>query len=330
MAIQQSVLVALRKYFSPVEVARILKTLPKKLTPIMDLIYPESRRKQKTSSMIALSELAGVVGAPPVVRKGTRSYAQDSGSNTATYIEPEAFVLSRFIKASELNNLISMGMTSNIQAFASEQIEGIRNSIRAGTEIMAALSLSGAIHYPMNDEYGVLKDYEINYGEVPSMDAVDMTAMSYGDIRKVLEEIFMDRQEHGYSGDVRFLCGGSVYTRILDVVTNLKNMPGQFTPEGLILDGKYKIQPMTITYKKPGASVATKVVEDKFITAIDVAAEHTMFYCAIDDMDAGLAPLPLFTKVKESDDPSGLKVIGNSKPLPAPVLAAITSRQVLA
>jgi hypothetical protein len=328
--IQQAVLVALRKYFSPAEVARILKTLPKRSTPIMDLVYPEARRKQKTSSMIALSELADIVGAPPVVRKGTRSYAQDTGSNSAMLIEPEAFVLSRFIKASDLNTLISMGMTSNIQAFAAEQIEGLRNSVRAGTEIMAAQTLSGAINYPMADESGALKNYGINYGTVPSLADADMTSMSYGDIRKILEEIFMAQQERGYSGDVRFLVGGSVYTRILDVVTNLKNMPGQFTPDGLILDGKYKIQPMTITYKKPGAESATPVVADKFITAIDVGAEHTLFYCAIDDMDAGLAPLPLFTKVKESDDPSGLKIIGNSKPIPAPVLSAMTSRKVLA
>jgi len=328
--ISQTVITALRRYFTPAEVARILKTLPKLQTPIMDLVYPESRRKQRNSSLLPLSEVKDIVGAVPVVRKGTRSLPVDSGEHTALLIEPEAFVPSLFITAAEINNLIAMGIEAGAEAFAAEKIEILRGRCRQGTEIMAAQSLSGLIDYPMATESGTLVSYKVEYGAVEALANADMSAMNYGQIRQLLEEMYVEQQGSGYAGDIRFLSSPEAYAKILDIVTGLKTFPGQFTDYGLLLDGKYKIQPMTVTYKKPGAVTATPVIPAKYIQTIDVAAPHTLFYCAIDDLEAGLAPMPFFAKQKVMDDPSGIKVIGNSKPLPAPVLGAMRKRKVIA
>jgi len=328
--INQTVITALRRYFTPAEVARILKILPVLKTPIMDLVYPESRRKQRTSTMISLSEVTDVTGAVPVVRKGTRSYPVDGGENSALMIEPEAFNPSKSITAAELNNLISMGIEAGMEAFVTEKIEILRSICRAGTEIMCAQSLGGGINFPMATESGSLKDYKVDYGTVAEMEAADMSAMNYGDIRKVLEEIYVEQLATGFANDIRYLVSAEAYSRILEVVTNLKTFPGRFIPEGLELEGKFRIMPMTVTYKVPGSDTATPVIPAKYIQSIDVGAAHTLFYCAIDDLEAGLAPMPFFAKAKITDDPSGVKIIGNSKPLPAPVLKAMVKRKVIA
>lgn len=54
-----------------------------------------------------------------------------------------------------------------------------------------------------------------------------------------------------------------------------------------------------------------------------------LFYCALDDLDANLQPLPFYAKPIVQQDPSGVKIVGTSKPLPAPVLGAIVWQQVL-
>lgn len=330
MALNQQVITALRRYFTPAEVGRILKTLPPRATPIMDLVYPEKRRKQKAGAYLPLSEIKDLTGAVPVVRKGSRSYSVDGTENTATLIEPEAFNPSTFIKASELNSAISLGLESGLEQFVADRIETLRNACRSGTEILAAQSLSGKISYPMASESGVYKNYEVDFGTVEALAAVDFTGKGYGDIRSYLEEQYVEQQNSGFAGDIRFLVAPDVYAVILNIVTNLKTFPGQFTNEGLTLDGKYKLMPMGVTYKKPGSAVASAVIPAKTIQTIDLAADHTLFYCAIDDLDAGLVPMPFFAKTKIEDDPSGIKVIGNSKPLPAPVLSAMKKRQVLA
>ena len=325
--INQTVITALRRYFTPAEVARLLRLLPKLQTPIMDLVYPES---QRNSSMLPLSEIKDITGAVPVVRKGTRSQPIDGGDNTTLLIDPEAFNPSLTISAAELNNLIAMGIEAGVESFSSEKIEILRGICRKGTEIMAAQSLSGKIDYPMTTESGALKSYKVDYGAIDTMDAVDITNMSYGDIRKVLEEMYVEQQGSGFAADIRFLTSSAAYTKILNVITDLKTFPGQFVADGLVLEGKYKIVPMTVTYKKPGSAAATPVIPDKYIQTIDVGAPHTLFYLAIDDFEAGLAPMPFFAKVKVMDDPSAIKIIGNSKPLPAPVLAAMRKRKVVA
>jgi hypothetical protein len=328
--INRELAAALAKYFTVPEIVRLLKGLPPLKTPVMDLVYPEARRKQKASAFISLAEVQNIVGAAPVVRKGTRSQPLDTGETSGSIIEPEAFNPSIFIKASELNQLISVGMETSVQAFVQDAIETLRNACRQGTEIMAAQSLSGAIDYSMATESGTFKNYHVGYGEIKTLDAVDITSMSYGDLRKVLEETYTDQQQTGYAGKIRFLAASDAYSAIINIVIQKSAIPARFVEDGLIIEGKYYIIPFGITYRKPGAEGAAPVIPAKHLQAIDLDAPHTLFYCAIDDLDANLAPLPFFAKQKISDDPSGIKIIGNSKPLPAPVLKAMRRRKVLA
>ena len=61
-----------------------------------------------------------------------------------------------------------------------------------------------------------------------------------------------------------------------------------------------------------------------------LANPGTLFYLALDDFDAGLKALPFFAKQVKSDDPSGYKIIGMSKPLPAVAVSKTVDRKYLA
>ncbi|MDR1420633.1 MAG: major capsid protein [Treponema sp.] len=329
MAVKQEITAALARYFTPQEVALVLKALPPLKTPVMDLVYPESRRRQKATPYISIAEIKDRTGAAPVVRKGTRSVPLDTGAVSGQLLEPEAFNPSIFSKASELNQLFALGMGTGVQAFIRDAIETLRNACREGTEIMAAQSLSGAIDYPMATESGSFLSYKVQYGTIKTLSAANIAGAEYGALHQILEETYAEQQNSGYAGKIRFLCAPDVYAAIINIVISKSAIPSTFTGDGLVIEGKYHILPFGHTYKKPGESNASPVIPEKFIQTIDLDAPHTLFYCAIDDLDANLAPMPFYAKPKFSDDPSGVKIIGNSKPLPAPVLSAMRRRKLL-
>ena len=80
---------------------------------------------------------------------------------------------------------------------------------------------------------------------------------------------------------------------------------------------------MTETYIHPQTGAAMPKVAANKIMAFATDAVHTLFYCALDDLDANLQPMPYFSKPIESKDPSGTKIVGRSKPFPVPVVKAI-------
>jgi hypothetical protein len=295
----------------------------------MDMVYPQTRRRQKASAYIALADVTGVTGAIPIVRNGTRSVPLDSGKTTGRVLEPQAFNPSKFIKASELNQLVSLGMESGLQTFIRDTIEELRNRIRRSTEILAARSLSGAISYPMQNETGAASSYDIDYGVIKSLSDVDISAMNYGQLRAALERLYVEQQNTGYAGAVRFLTGVDAYSAIVNLVVQKSAIPAKFESDGLVIEGKYHLLPIGYTYKAPGASEAASVIDPDCIQTIDLDAPHTLFYAAIDDLEANLAPMPFFAKYKLTDDPSGVKIIAYSKPVPAPAVKAMVKQRVL-
>jgi hypothetical protein len=71
------------------------------------------------------------------------------------------------------------------------------------------------------------------------------------------------------------------------------------------------------------------VQNKKTLRMIDPEGGHQMPYCALDDFDAKLAPLPLFIKPIKIEDPSGIKLVAQSKPFPVPNMDAIAEAQVI-
>lgn len=293
----------------------------------MDLVYPA--RRQHPSSVIGLDEITENTGIVPVIRRGSRSFPTDTDTGGLQFIDPQPITPSLFAKANEINDLFSTGQRTSVQAFVDSKIDKLRRITRRTTEVLSAQALSGAIAYKMITEAGVYVDYSVNYGSPLTLTDTDWTSAVLSTMVNDIEAIYRELQGHGHSGDIRFLMGNEAYAKLLEKVLAARNIPAQFTDYGLILGGKYKIMPMGETYVLPGAGSASYVVDPKQVCAVDVAAGHALHYCALDDLEANLQPLPFYAKPVYSEDPSGVKIIGNSKPMPAPVTNAILWRVLL-
>lgn len=326
MGFQQNI-TTLKKYFGADAIARRLKEMQPVKTTILDLIFPT--RRQHPSSVLGLDEITENTGIVPVIRRGSRSFPTDADSGGLRFIDPQPITPSLFAKANEINDLFATGMRTSVQAFVDSKIDKLRRICRRTTEVLAAQAISGTIAYKMITEGGSFVDYSVAYGSTLTLDDTDWTNAGLADMIKDMEAIYKELQNHGHSGDIRFLMGDDGYAKLLEKVLAARNIPAQFVDYGLLLGGKYKIAPMGETYTLPGASTASYVVDPKKVCAVDVAAGHALHYCAIDDLEANLQPLPFYAKPVYSDDPSGVKIIGNSKPMPAPVANAILWRRLL-
>ena len=103
----------------------------------------------------------------------------------------------------------------------------------------------------------------------------------------------------------------------------------ELTEEGINIGG-YLIKRRAEQYRNPQTKVMTPVVPVKEMMMIATDAGHKMPYCAVDDLDANLQAMPLFVKPVEIKDPSGYKLVCESKPFPIPNVKGICKAQVVA
>jgi hypothetical protein len=96
----------------------------------------------------------------------------------------------------------------------------------------------------------------------------------------------------------------------------------------MTLFGKYKIHAQGLTYQLPGSKGIRKVLEDNQVQTLDKSRTGTLFFAALDDLDANLAALPFYAKPVETKDPDGVKIVASSKPLPAPALSKMCRQTV--
>ena len=319
----------LTKYYSVGNIARILKQLPPLKSPVMDLIYPESKRQQWQSPLLPVAEIVDISGNVPVVRRGTGSYSVNGNKNAASFIEPQPIYLNRFTSAKDINDLLSTGLESNMTMYLSAQVDILRRKTRRATEIMAAQSLTGNINYKMQTEGGGLEPYEVSFGTVPSLAQVDISSSTTGTIYKYFEALYQELNKVGYTGNVVTLAGMDVYARLVTLAADSKNTTVLADTEGIIIAGKFRVKPASWSYVLPGESTAIEIIGAKSVKMIDLDAPFTLFYCSLDDMDNNLAAMPFIVKPKIVDDPDGVKNVSNSKPLPAPVLKAMVDQQML-
>jgi len=108
--------------------------------------------------------------------------------------------------------------------------------------------------------------------------------------------------------------GFSIYEGVVHLIAPAK-IRVEITDQGINIGG-YLVKRRSERYRNPQTGVMTPVIADGVVKMIAKDAGHKLIYCALDDLDANLQALPFFSKPLKSDDPSGYKIIGESKPLP--------------
>lgn len=321
----------LSSFFTQKNIQDLVTSRPKPVSPIMNLLFPESTRIQKASPFIAKSEVENATGAIPIVKRGSQSYPVSAGDKTTDIIQPEGFRPSVFVSAVEINDNLAMQDPRNVNAVLSEKVEMLKDRISVSTEILCAQSLSGTIKYPAVSS-GADTEYTVQLGSPKKMADTNIKGKDFAVLQAQLEQHFLEQVKTGASTNVCFLAGTDAYAEIVKIIagTSSPNLPVRWEGSGLVLYGKYRILPISATYSLPGKDTATQAIDPKTIKTIDLANAGKLFYLALDDFDARLAPMPFFAKYVKADDPSGYKIIAMSKPLPALAVSKTVDRKYLA
>ena len=317
----------LRKYFTPKMVAQRLKQLPPLKTTVVDTFF--SRKVNHPFDKVGRSDLTGILSTMPLINRGAPSLAVKRGTLSLDDYEPFEVAPHDFFTAADMNRLKNLDEMS-IQARLLNVDDNLRRICRATAEGIGAKALTGTISWPVAMDNGDTDTYEVTFGSCLSFTPGTLWSHADATVRMVfhdLQAMETKIEEAGYGGQVKYWAGKDAYTQLLAITEVYAENPKaklriEISDKGISIGG-FLIEKMTETYADPLTGTAVSKVDPKKIMAFATDAVHTLFYCALDDLDGNLAPLPYYSKNIKSADPSGVKIIGRSKPFPAPVVKAI-------
>jgi hypothetical protein len=316
-------------FFTQKEIADIVSELPKPLTPMADLLFPASARRQKNSPLISIDDIKQETGAIPLIRRNGHSIPVDSGESSRALIEVSPVSPSLFFSGKDINDLINLGEADNIKAFIAEKIEYLRDRVSETIEVMSRQSLSGKINYPYATVNGVAGTYEVELGTMRVIKPVNISGFDIPAIQKWLESLYQEQAKTGASGKPAILMGSAVYQFVINkfIDDKLSHLVA-WEEDGVTIMGKYKIRTSALAYTLPGEKTVRQVVGDNEVITLDLANTGKLFFASLDDMDANFAPLPFYAYTIETQNPSGVEIVGISKPLPAPALSKMCKQVV--
>ena len=323
----------LSKYFTLDQNVSRLERLPEIKSPIMDLVYPESKRTNYPRSIVALKDLPREVKNVTVIMRGTQAVPV-SDSKSASGYEPFPIEVSMTLTAADINDLIAAGFAENAQTEIDQKVDRLRKATRATTEALAAQSLTGKIQYPVR---GILADnselYTADFGNTKTHAVAkpwNNAAITLADVIKDCLAMGDKARGNSFGNALTVMVNTDIFNIIvalilkqpsnilnLSVVENAINFPG------------FTMRRMASTYYDYKTKNEAPVIPAGKVCSVATDAPHWLPYCAIDDIDAQLAPLPFFSKAVKIENPSAWELYGKSKPFPVPIVDAICWADVL-
>lgn len=309
-----------------------IKQLPILKTPVMDSVFVY--RPQQGLPVVAADLMQNVARELPLVRRGAPSVPVATNSGAVAFYEPLPVRPNSMVTGTDLNNLKILGMAGR-DAWATDKTEMLRRSCRKTTEAMCAVSLSGTLGWPVQVEGGGYDTYTIVFGSPLSVTPAKLFSAADAklkDVFVVLQAMEEKLEEKGYGSTKEIWAGKTAYEAIFAIAeasTTTAKIRVELTEEGINIGG-YLIKRRAETYRHPQTGTATYCQGVKTLRMIATDAGHTLPYCALDDLDANLQPLPFFVKPVELKDPSGYKLVAESKPLPIPNMDGVCEATVVA
>ena len=319
----------LREVTSPQNIANFISKTNKPSQPIRDLIF--SAAVMHPFASISVAQIEEIIGNVPVIRRGTNAYAVNNNDSNITVIEPQPIHMTDFISAVELNNLKNVGVMQ-VQNYINLKIQRMLNIIHRTTEALCAQAITGKINYQMSTN-GTVDSYVVDFGETLRFDL----AKKWSDTSCTIAKVFSDLkdmhallQKKGYGSKVLVLAGVEAYTRIIELADLSKSniVQVKLVDQNTISVGGYTVKMENGSYIGKDKS-AIKKIDDKSVVMIDIDAQHTPYYLALDSVEHGLNAIPFAITTNVKSDSTGYEIYGFSKPLPAPVVGAICWSQVL-
>lgn len=313
----------LKSYFSLDANIKRLQESTELKTPIMDIVYPESKREQYQSAIVKKSDLPAEIKNAPVVERGDSAYEIPGKITTINGYEPYAIELSKRIPATEINDIISNISTAGTTTILDTIYERMRKTVRATTEALAAQSLSGKISYAVKDSPDL---YTVDFGKTktktPNKKFNESTA-TLSDAFDLFYGMCDDISVNGYGQEINILAGRNAFSSLVSLLVKSNNSIGITVENNSIIFPGFSVIRIASSYYDYKTKTNKQVIDDNKLCAVAIDAPFWLPYCAIDDFSAGLASLPFYTTYEEVKNPSAIDVFGKSKPFPVPVLDCI-------
>ncbi len=317
----------LRSVFSFQAQVRRLTSLPELSTVVMDEVFKD--RPQHAFAVVNAQDIKRRVRTMPVIRRGAPSLAMPTESQSISAYEPLPISLNDTVTPTEVNNLKLMG-EQGVEAWATQKTDNLRRTIRQTTEGIAAQALNGSIAWPIQISGGGQDIYSVEWGSPVSVTATkkwDATGAGLTDVIKTVNALRKALRRKGFGGGaIKYWAGEDAFDALLRLAEAYEgNSIRVEIKDGALIVGAAEIVMRAEEYPDPVTLNQWNAVQPSTqLRAIDPAGGHVMPYCALDDFDAKLAPLPLFLKPIKQDDPSGYKLVAMSKPFPVPSMDAIS------
>jgi hypothetical protein len=296
----------------------------------MDTVF--GNRPQHPLPIIGVDDITPVVHALPVVKRGAPSIPALKESAVTNFYEPYPVRPNTRVSGVDLNNLKLLGQSSR-DAWAQNKVELLRRAVRQTVEAMASMSLTGTLSWPVQLEHGGWETYQVEFGSLVSVTPDKLWTADGVKIVDVWETLSAQQealQELGYGGTVEIWAGKTAYNALFKVAEDSKTTAKirvEISDQGINIGG-YLVKRRAEKYRNPQSGAMTDVVGPKVCKMIALDAGHMLPYCAIDDLDGNLQPLPFFVKPVQRDDPSGYMLIAESKPFPVPNVKGICDATV--
>lgn len=320
-------------YFNIGTLNRLIEARTPVTSVVMDRVF--INRANRATDTISLAQIKRVTKSQPVISRGGRAIPLDPKNAAATKIEPLSIRLSDFISGADLNRLRSLygDGNENAQALVTTELDKMITDLMSSTEqtrnALAAQSISGKIDYMM-DSNGLKERYVIDFGTTktytPDLMLDDQSATTI-DLHNLLSAMRKTITDTGLSGTPIVMAGSNAFSTIANLIT--------VTPEsgrnGATVSGThisllgYDIYLNDDTYTDADAAgnevVKPAVDTNSLVMVMTKYAE--LDYLAIDDVSGELQATPFWSRVITSDDPSGYKILSESKPMPLVASEAI-------
>lgn len=289
-----------------------------------------SKRTNTPSPYVDMADIERRTGNMAVTARGAAALPVGADAMTLTKIEPMPIRLSKVVAGAQLNdlrNLYGDGSENGqalVAAWAEKKIEELMDITDHTRNALCAQAMTGKIDYMMLSDKGHER-YQVSYGDGETLTHAptkkfNAEGATIADVVKTLRAMQKKISDAGCAGEIKFLAGADAFDAIVNLIIALPNdqrMGARIDDNAIIVGGK-KIILDDITYSDKNASGATitknEVAPNKIVACAVDLAELT--YCAIDDLEGNLEAVPFFSKIQKIDDPSAVKLITESKPMP--------------
>lgn len=322
-------LVSLKGIFTPQAVASTLERLPDLKTTVLDAAFPN--RPTWPFPVVGLGELTPITGTVPVVRRGGQPITMGNDEFNVNMIAPQPVKPAVEVTAAELNDVKMLLSSPNggnaVEMWRQNKIDALRRLVRDTSEAMASIVLyQGKVDWPQRKDGGGTSSYVVDYGAplvyTPTQKLTSTSKVSA--VYKLLLAMRAKVRQAGIGGNVEFHAGEDVFTVLLDICQGYASTASGesirvelSSEQGVIKIGGFKIMLMDEVYKHPVTSQWVNKLNPKTLVAFSTDANGKVWYCAIDSISATDPAVPFYVVPEVMSGDSGIRLIAQSKPLPA-------------